>query len=208
MSIDLVSLNGILKKYSEEQVRQSLSSFTSINEDVQYFLRDRCIQFERVALARTTLVFMPYRGQSVLVGYYSISSKPLTISKKNWHCLSKNVQHKLMPMGYRTERESYAVSSILLGQLGLNFQFRQQHLLSGSELLGLAYESIKAANEVLGGLVLYVEVDNEPHLRQFYTQNGFSQILEKTSDSSKDGKTHPYETVNGQHLYTKKISDI
>ena len=208
MAVDLVPLNLILKKYPEEQVRQSLSLFTSINKDVEFFLHERCIQFEKVSLARTTLVFSSYKGESVLVGYFAISSKPLTISKKNWHGLSKTVQRKLMPMGYKTEQDNYAVSSILLGQLGLNFQYRDARLITGAELLSSAYEAIKIANEVVGGLVLYVEADNEPHLRQFYINNGFSQLVVKRPDDSDDGKTHPYLTANGQHLYTKKISDL
>ncbi|MDG3062890.1 GNAT family acetyltransferase [Lacticaseibacillus casei] len=208
MALDLVSLNGIIKKYPEEQVRESLSSFTSINKDVENFLHERCIEFEKISLARTTLVFSSYKGRSVLVGYFSISSKPLTISKKNWRGLSKSVQRKLMPMGYRTEQENYAVSSILLGQLGLNFQYHDTHLITGAELLSLAYKTIKIANEVVGGLVLYVEADDEPHLREFYTNNGFSQLVVKHPDNSNNGHTHPYLTANGQHLYTKKISDL
>ncbi|WP_179394998.1 GNAT family acetyltransferase [Lacticaseibacillus absianus] len=208
MAVDLVPLNAILQKYPEEQVRESLSSFVSVNEDVQCFLRDRCIQFEKVASARTTLIFSSYQGKRVLVGYFAISSKPLTISKKNWKGLSTNVRRKLMPLGYRTEQENYAVSSILLGQLGLNFQFHGAHLLSGAELLAAAYEAIKAANEVIGGLILYVEVDNEPHLRDFYTRNGFSQLIVKTSSETGDGQMRPYLTVNQQHLYIKKIRDI
>ncbi|KRK11869.1 hypothetical protein FD51_GL000857 [Lacticaseibacillus zeae DSM 20178 = KCTC 3804] len=208
LALDLVSLNGIIKKYPEEQVRESLSSFTSINKDVENFLHERCIEFEKISLARTTLVFSSYKGRSVLVGYFSISSKPLTISKKNWRGLSKSVQRKLMPMGYRTEQENYAVSSILLGQLGLNFQYHDIHLITGAELLSLAYKTIKVANEVVGGLVLYVEVDDEPHLREFYTNNGFSQLVMKRPENSNNGHTHPYITANGQHLFTKKISDL
>lgn len=208
MTVDLVPLNGVLEKYPEEQVHESLSSFTSINKDVEFFLHERCIEFEKVSLSRTTLAFSSYKGESVLAGYFSISSKPLTISKKNWHRLSKSVQHKLMPMGYKTEQENYAVSSILLGQLGMNFQYHDIRLITGSQLLSLAYKTIKAANEVIGGLVLYVEADNEPHLREFYTSNGFSQIVVKCPDDSGDGRTHPYLTANNQHLYTKKISDL
>lgn len=208
MAVDLVSLSDVLNEYTEEQVRDSLSSFTSPNKDVEYFLHDRCIQFEKVSVSRTTLVFTSFRGETVLAGYYAISSKPLTINRKNWHNLSKSMQRRLMPMGYKTEQDNYAVSSILLGQLGLNFQYRKYGILSGSELLASAYESIKAANAIIGGLVLYVEVDNEPHLRQFYTDNGFSQLITKSATETGDNKTVPYLTTNNQHLFIKKISDI
>ncbi|MCH4169589.1 MAG: hypothetical protein LKF36_00065 [Lactobacillus sp.] len=208
MAIDIVPLSALLDKYPKEKVVEAFSSFSSVNSDVEYFLRDRCIQFESVGLSRTSLVYATYQGAPILVGYFAISSKPLTIKKKNWNRLSNSVKHKLMPIGYRTEMDNYAVSSILLGQLGLNFQYRDKKLITGSELLSLAYSEIKRANEVVGGLVVYVEVDNEPHLRDFYIQNGFSQLLLKKPEDSKTSKTQPYLTSNGQHLYTKKIKDL
>lgn len=112
-----------------------------------------------------------------------------------------------MPIGYKTAQDSYEVSSILLGQLGKNFLYKDQNVITGEELLGLAYEEIKHAWKAIVGTMLYLEAKNEPHLRDFYTANGFSQLLLKKSDIDKQ-PTIPYVSVNGLHLYIKKLSDI
>lgn len=112
-----------------------------------------------------------------------------------------------MPIGYKTAQDSYEVSSILLGQLGKNFLYKDQNVITGEELLGLAYEEIKHAWKAIVGTMLYLEAKNEPHLRDFYTANGFSQLLLKKSDIHKQ-PTIPYVSVNGLHLYIKKLSDI
>lgn len=216
MAFDVVPLGALLKRYREEEIRKSFSSFTSVNKDVERFLHETCMQFERVGLSRTTLVYSSYQGEPVLVGYFAIALKPLSISKKNWARMSNGLHRKLMPIGYKDEMDRYTVSSILLGQLGLNFRYRNtgagKRIITGSQLLGLAYQEIIRAEEILGGVVVYVEVDNELKLREFYTRNGFAQVLLSDPANPIEGKaikrTTPYETVNHQQLYVKKISDI
>ncbi|MCU6430257.1 GNAT family acetyltransferase [Lacticaseibacillus paracasei] len=208
MAIDLVPLSALLNRYHEEEIRRNFSFFKSINKDVEHFIHETCIQFEKIGLSRTTLVYVSFKGRQALAGYFAISSKSISISKKNWNKMSNNLHRKLMPMGYKDEKEDYLVSSILLGQLGLNFQYHDQKskILTGDELLSLAYGEVVRARDVVGGVVVYVEVDNEPRLRDFYTRNGFSQVLLKMA--SDGGKVVPYETPNRQHLYIKKIKDI
>lgn len=207
MAFDVVSLGKLLDAYPQDKIREQLSSFTSINDDVQHFIRDTAIQFQKIGLSRTTLVYTTIKGEMVLAGYFSISSKPLTISKKNWSHLSKSVQRKLMPIGYHTAQNNYEVSSILLGQIGKNFEYVDQHVITGEQLLALAYKEIKRAWEVVGGTMLYLEAKNEPHLRDFYVTNGFSQLLMKKQEDDKK-PTIPYVSPNKLHLYVKKLSDI
>lgn len=58
-----------------------------------------------------------------------------------------------------------------------------------------------------GWTILYLEAKNEPHLRDFYVANGFSQLLMKKQDGDKK-PTIPYVSPNKLHLYVKKLSDI
>lgn len=207
MSFEVIALDRLLANYDEENIKSQLEVFTSINDDVESFLKNKAIQFERVGLSRTTLVYASIKGDLKLAGYFAISTKPLTISKKNWNRLSKSVQRKLLPMGYKTEQDNYEVSSILLGQLGVNFTYREFHIITGDELLALAYKEITRAWKTIGGTMLYLEAKNDSHLRDFYTRNGFSQLLLKESIEAKKPSV-PYVSVNNLHLYVKKLTDI
>ncbi|MCU0199852.1 MULTISPECIES: GNAT family acetyltransferase [Levilactobacillus] len=207
MSFEVVSLRQLLDNYETREIITQLNDFASINDDVESFLKKKAIQFEKVGLSRTTLVYTSIKGDLKLAGYFAISSKPLTISKKNWNKLSNGVRRKLLPMGYRTEQDNYEVSSILLGQLGVNFKYKSSHIITGNELLALSYEEIKKAWMASGGTMLYLEAKNIPYLREFYTSNGFSQLLLKESDEDKVPSI-PYVSVNHLHLYVKKLTDI
>lgn len=207
MAYEVVALSTLLTKYDSQNIRKVFDSFESPDKDIEIFLKEKAISFEKVGISRSTLIFSDYKGQLVLVGFFSISSKPLSIGKKNWKKLSNTVKRKLAPMGYKSEIENYIISSILLGQISKNFKYKSLNLISGSDLLSLAYENIKKVWEYSGGNVLYLEALNEPHIREFYINNGFSQILVKNGENTKN-HTIPYETVNGYHLYIKKLSDI
>lgn len=208
MAFHVVALNALLKNYDENIIKKEISKFQcNLNPDVSYFIATKAIEFEKVGMARTTLVYVPFKGEDVLVGYFSISNKSLSISKHNWSKITKSVRRKLLPMGYKTEQDNYNLQSILLGQFAKNDCYRQQKLITGNELMSIANEKIKVAWHVSGGNLLYLEAENEPHIRDFYINNGFSQLFikEKVNDKKPN---RPYVTKNGLQLYIKKLSDL
>lgn len=77
------------------------------------FLLKKSIQFEKMDLSRTYLVFSSYKGITVFVGYYSITNKPLIISKKNFSKFSNSLKKQLLGIGHKTERENYEIKSNL-----------------------------------------------------------------------------------------------
>lgn len=207
MALDAVSLYGLLSLYNTNVIQKRLDEFDNpLNRDVEFFLLHKAINFEKVGMSRTSLVYTTFKGENALVGYYSISNKPLNIGKKTWHKMSNSVKKKLMPMGYRSEQENYIVPGVLLGQLAKNYKYEKDQLVTGAEILDLAYEAIRVAWNLSGGTVLYLEAQNEPHLRDFYVANGFSQLLLR---EGKNGEaTIPYVTPDNLHLYIKKLSDV
>ncbi|WP_125711331.1 GNAT family acetyltransferase [Companilactobacillus zhongbaensis] len=174
-------------------LNKMFSTFSSINEDVEDFLLAKSIQFEKLDLSRTYLIFTTYQGKNVLAGYYAITNKPLMISKRNFSKLSNSLKKKLMGIGYKTISENYEIKSILIGQIGKNFNYKE--LLSGADILKLAYITINKIYKLIGGRILYLEVDDNDYLRKFYNENGFREVED-------------YRTPNNQCLYVKKISDI
>ncbi|WP_363472854.1 GNAT family acetyltransferase [Companilactobacillus musae] len=191
MGYNVIQLKELMDK--DYDLAKVFSTFSSINEDVEDFLLNKSIQFERLDLSRTYLIFSSYQNKNVLVGYYSITNKPLMMSKRNFSKLSGSLRKKLLGMGQKTERENYEIKSILLGQIGKNFNYGD--LISGADILKLSYYTINQIYQLIGGRIIYLEVDDNENLRKFYVANEFREV-------------NDYRTPNNQCLYIKKISDI
>lgn len=191
MSYSVIQLKELMNQ--DYDLNKVFSTFSSINGDVENFLLNKAVQFEKLDLSRTYLVFTSYKGKSVLAGYYSITNKPLIISKRSFSKLSSSLRKKLLGMGQKTERENYEIKSILVGQIGKNFNHKE--LISGTDILKLSYITINQIYQLIGGRIVYLEVDDDNHLREFYNKNGFREV-------------EGYRTPNNQCLYIKKISDI
>ena len=91
MSLKIIGLQSLLKALDKETVQEILNKFESIPNtetgkvnDVEYFLHSKAIQFEKMAISTTHLIFSEHKGNDVLVGYFSVANKPLTMSKRNY----------------------------------------------------------------------------------------------------------------------------
>ena len=80
----------------------------------------------------------------------------------------------------------------LIGQLAKNANFPQT-LISGKNLLILAYKEIMKAYEVVGGKIILVECNDDPYHRKFYEDDDF-RIFDKSE--------------NGLLQYIRKLQDI
>ena len=92
-----MSLDDLLSALKTEEIKSIFNDFISINQDdsphdVELFLKTKAIDFERTAIATTYLVFD--EGTNILLGFFSLANKPLTMSKKNFEGLSKKQQKK------------------------------------------------------------------------------------------------------------------
>ncbi|WP_146553513.1 GNAT family acetyltransferase [Rummeliibacillus sp. SL167] len=186
MALDIVQLKDVLNTgRSEEEIRQILLTFCSRPckdpekvHDVENFLHHKAIEFEKMDIARTYLVFSTYKSIPVLVGYYSLSNKPLVISKRNFAKFSSSLKRKLMGFGHKTDSENYEIKGYLLGQLGKNFSENALATSSvcGADLLKMATDSMMNAYRATGGRIFYLECEDEPKLKTFYTKQGFRGI--------------------------------
>ncbi|MBT2601438.1 MULTISPECIES: GNAT family acetyltransferase [unclassified Oceanobacillus] len=192
MALSVITLDDLLNKsdYKEEEIKQLLFSFETISlkyapgsEDVQYFLHNKAIEFEKIGISRTTLIMSTYKGKSFLAGYFSVSPKPLVINKKNFGKLSGSLKRRLMGVGHKTDQDNYQIPSILIGQLGKNYSDISQKAksLNGNELLQLAYEKVKDIHKLIGGRIVYLECENFGKIKDFYLYNGFREIEELRS---------------------------
>lgn len=184
MSLKLVGLQELLDKYTDEQIRDILSQFKSIPSlagdvnDVEYFLHSKAIQFEKMAISTTYLIFSELEDDIILAGYFSIANKPLTMSKRIFNKLSNSQRKKLTKSGTRTESGDYIINSYLIGQIGKNYspEAIKYAKITGDEILSAAYDMVLKAKKIVNARYVWLECENNPKLLKFYKNFGFSEV--------------------------------
>lgn len=172
----------------ENQTKKILSDFSCpLNEDVEFFLKQKALEFLKMDISQTFLVSTNYKSESVIVGYFAITNKTTSINKK---VLSKALSKKLSRFARPSEidKNVYVMSLPLIGQLGKNFNNNYNTLISGDELLKMACKKVKEATEILGGKFVFIECEDNKKLKDFYESNGFvcfgKRIVEKDEKTS------------------------
>ena len=193
MSLKIIGLQSLLKALDKETVQEILNKFESIPNtetgkvnDVEYFLHSKAIQFESMAISTTHLIFSEHKGNDVLVGYFSVANKPLTMSKRNYSNLSPSQKRKLCQGGRKTESGGYVLNSYLIGQIGKNYskEALQTRSITGNMILTLAYDTLLQAKMIVNAKYVWLECADTPKLLDFYKSFGFSEIKDYTSENN------------------------
>jgi hypothetical protein len=184
-------LKVLVDALGEDDAKGILSEFLCpLNPDVERFLKDKAIEFSKQGLAQTHLVFASYQQRPVLIGYYALASKYITISAKN---LSSNLKRRIARFStYNSEVKSYCLSAPLIAQLGKNYAHGYDKLITGDELLKLACDKVSAIQMDLGGRFAYLECEDTPKLIEFYTSNGFCEFDRRMLDKDETGLNGAY----------------
>lgn len=155
-------------------LRQIFATFScNKNADVERFLLEQSINFTRKNQSVTYLVFTPGGGQ--FLGYFTITIKPITV---NGESFSNTVKKKIARVSEQDcENGNYSLSAYLIAQLGKNFKDHANEEITGEQLLGLAIEKIKELQYMAGGMVIFLEAEDEEKLMKFYEEkNGFKRF--------------------------------
>ena len=173
----------------EDELLQILSEFSCpINPDVEKFLKSSSVNFTKKNQSVTYLVFSAVGGK--LLGYFTLALKPLTVRGET---VSNTVKKKLLRISeLDRESDTYTMSAYLIAQLGKNYSESAGKMITGTELLELAWNKIKETQYEFGGMVVFLEAENEEKLLSFYRNNRFSQFDTRKTISSKD---EPHELV-------------
>lgn len=149
------------------------------NLDVERFLKRNSIEFTKKNQSVTYLVFSVNEGE--LLGYFTIALKSLTIKGEN---LSNTVKKKLLRVSELDEQShTYTMSAYLIAQLGKNYYEGRNRKIAGSELLELAWKVVEEIQYMSGGMVVFLEANNEEKLLNFYEQNRFAQFDTRKTES-------------------------
>lgn len=158
----------------EDLLQQVFSTFScDRNSDVERFLLEQSINFTKKNQSVTYVVLTPEEGH--IIGYFTITIKPITV---NGDSFSNTVKKKIARVSEQDEESgNYSLSAYLIAQLGKNFKNGANEKISGEQLLGLAVEKIKELQYMAGGMVVFLEAENEEKLIHFYEdKNGFKRF--------------------------------
>lgn len=187
----IVNLQLIIEEAGEDAANQILSTFSCpMNADVEKFLRIKAIEFAKQGLSQTHLVFASYKKENVLVGYFTLASKYITVSSKK---LSNTLKKRIVKFSVHDPRiRAYCLSAPLIAQLGKNYTNGYNALITGDELLELACHKVAKIQLDLGGRFAYLECEDKPALINFYTRNGFCEFDYRNLDPDETGLDGEY----------------
>lgn len=171
-----------------ELLTQILSSFScELDEDIENFLYNKAVEFEKLSKARTYLICDEDQvleenfclDQLKIYGYVAIALKILSVPEV-W---SNRKRKELDGLNAKIHGKPINdFSCYLIGQLSRNSEVSHDSL-SGKDLLQVAYDVIADAVDAVGGRYMMIECRNEEKLINFYLANGFEEI-QKSSDGN------------------------
>lgn len=184
-------ISGVAASFGEEFVRDLVGRFSCArNDEVDAFLRSNALEFTKRMISMTMLVFE--RKRQRCVGYFTLAHKPLSMPVST---LNKT-QLKRISRFARPDAggNSCTLSAFLVAQIGKNRNVENGRLISGAKLLGLAKDSIRVAQERVGGQVVFLEMEQgNVKLAKFYADNGFYKFGSR--DAVEDGKPITYDQL-------------
>jgi predicted GNAT family N-acyltransferase len=162
-NFNLYSLQEFLNDYSNNQVKKYLKSFKcSINKDIEEFIYNKAITFEKNLRAKTYLLIDT--KMKIIAGYFSIAIAVLYAED-----IDKNI---ILEIGnLKTPKD---IPCLLIGQIAKSDEFKNVKL--GNYLMDLAVEKLEEVNKIIGGRVILLDAINNKNVIKFYEKSGFFVI--------------------------------
>ena len=172
---------GTDEEVGEPALVRLLSDFSCPqNPDDEYFLKKNAIEFTKKNQSVTYLVFSNNEGE--LIGYFSIAMKPMTVRGET---VSNTVKRKLLRISELDEKsQTYTMSAYLIAQLGKNFADGRNNRITGAEMLELAWSVIEEMQYMGGGMVVFLEANNDHNLLKYKNDNTLSQFDTRQTTSN------------------------
>ena len=167
---------------SNRKVKKLLETFScTMNTDLQVFLQDKAITFEKNLRSRTYL-YIDNTTQEV-AAYFTIAISTLYTDR---------ISPKIIELldGYKDDIVS--IPCFLIGQLGKSDKFEPRKI--GEYILNDAIEIMDQSQKSLGGRFILLDAINKEQVIKFYESNAFFPI-EKDPDSESIKMIKPYFEV-------------
>jgi hypothetical protein len=165
------SLQDVMSKLSPELLNRQLGEFSCSRDlDVQSFLRDKAIDYERAGYSRTYL-YQTYDsgndGSLTVAAYFTVA-----ITSVSFTDISRNKRMKVLG-GFPGRDSQDHFAGLLIAQLARSDVFDKTHI-GGKQLVDDAERIIARGRKYLGGKLIYV--DCKFPLIKLYEGLGFKPI--------------------------------
>ena len=178
MSYSVINLATIYKSIGEMKTKEIIGSFKcDLNKDIEYFLKEKSIEFFKQGIAETFIVTSSYKGKEVVVGYFALASKTTKVKKDAFGGKTKRRFARFAQCDI--DNRYFLISLPLIGQIGKNYNNQYNKLISGDELLKLACDKVREAQYILGGRFVFLECEDKPKLKEFYEDNRICMFWKK-----------------------------
>lgn len=173
----LLSLKDLLNEIDEEEVVNILASFKcEKNEDVDSFLKNKSIRFEKADRSRTYFIidYISFtKGKIAILAYFTIAMKKVDLGSD----ISKNMRKELDGIS----KEASYFNCYLIGQLAKNDYYTD--FIKGKDIIKYSEETILEVYKIIGGRIILIECENLEALKKLYFSNDykFLQIDEKSN---------------------------
>ncbi len=170
----VIEIEDVLSELGEDKTYRLLSGFSCpYNEDIQTFLRDtnKALHSSKANVAKTHLVIKPYENDILLLGYFTLCIKPLTMNRSKLQSKSRDKIKRYINEECRGD-DIWQVSSYLIAQLGKNSNISCP--IDGDRIMFHAIATIERAIKLVGTKIVFLECSNHPKLIDFYKKNEFS----------------------------------
>ena len=164
-------IDKFAKTVGEAVLSSTLSSFAvPLNSEVEDFIRKKALQATKLKSSISYLVID--EDLADVVGYFTLLVKPFTIqaaslSSKNRRLIARFAEEN-------AEAGDYTASVYLIAQIGKNYAIEEPLQISGGDLLNMALDKLRAAQDLVGGKLVLVEREaDRAKLLEFYNANGF-----------------------------------
>jgi len=162
----------------EEQANEKIKNFKcDLNIEIESFIKERAIDFSKKSIAETFIVSTKYREKDVIVAYFTLTYKIISVQKNTF---TGKIKKRIFRFAqFDEEKNYYLIPLPLIGQIGKNYFKNYNNLISGEELLNLAFNKIKEVQDIVGGRFTFIECSDNKKLKAFYENNGFKQFSER-----------------------------
>lgn len=157
----------------EEKAQELISVFIcEKDKDVENFLKEKAILFEKLGKSRTYFVFDEDDDEFNILGYFTLAMQVLKVPEE----LLSGRKTKVLD-GFSSKIRGAKITefpSILIGQIAKNDLYRE--LISGKEVMDYCLTTVFTGQAVLGGRIIMLECKDIPYIIDLYERFGFRKL--------------------------------
>ena len=164
-------IDKLAKKVGDRVLSSTLAQFSiPLNKEVEDFIRNKALQATKLKSSITYVLVDEDIAE--VIGYFTLLVKPFTIPASRLSSTNRRLISRFSEVNEETG--NYTASVFLLAQIGKNYAIQRQYQVSGRDLLEVALDKLRAAQDLIGGKLVLIERESEcMKLHDFYKANGF-----------------------------------